>query len=343
MTGNAVRNNAGVGIDLEGGTEDADGRTANDAGDADDGPNRLQNYPDIQSATVNSSGEVTVSYAVDSDPSLTSAGASAYPLRINLYRADGDQEEGFGIVGQDTYTATDYNGCGAPPCTKTITVTSLVSVTQSDFITATATDADGNTSELSAPSSQLPVEFAAIDAQPSGEAQVTLTWSTLTETGNDGFYVERQVDNASFADVGFRAGAGTTTETQRYRFVDRDVPFGAERVTYRLRQVDVDGDVQRSKPVVVTFGAAETLKLGAPRPNPIRSTATLNVTVPETQGDVDLVLYDLLGRPVRRFDTSTLRGRTPLQVSAEGLAAGTYVLRLTGAGQSVAQKVTVIR
>ena len=342
ITGNAIQSNTGVGIDLEGGTEDADGRTANDAGDADDGPNRLQNYPEIQSAIV-SSGDVTLTYLVDSDPTLTSAGASAYPLTINLYRADADQEEGFGIVGQDTYTATDHGGCGTPPCTKTITVTSLIGVTQSDFITATATDANGNTSELSAPSSQLPVEFAGIDAQPSGDTEATLTWSTLSETGNDGFYIERRVDAAAFADVGFRKGAGTTTETQRYRFVDRDVPFGAERVTYRLRQVDVDGDVQRSEPVAVTFGAGKTLELGAPRPNPATTQATVNVTVPKNVEDAELVLFDLLGRPVRRINTSALQGRAPLQVSTEGLAAGTYIFRLTGAGQSVAQKVTVVR
>lgn len=151
------------------------------------------------------------------------------------------------------------------------------------------------------------------------------------------------MDDAAFADVGFRKGAGTTTETQRYRFVDRDVPFGAERVTYRLRQVDVDGDVQRSEPVAVTFGAGKTLELGAPRPNPATTQATVHVTVPENVEDAELVLFDLLGRPVRRINTSALQGRAPLQVSTEGLAAGTYVLRLTGAGQSVAQKVTVVR
>lgn len=343
ISGNGIGNNTGIGIDLESSGEDADGRTPNDAGDADTGPNRLQNYPEIQSATVNPSGEVTLTYLVDSDPSLTGSGASAYPLTVDLYRADADMQEGLGIVGQDTYTATDYGGCGSAPCTKTVTVTSLVSVTQSDFITATATDADGNTSELSAPSQQLPVEFADINAQISGDTDVTLTWSTLSETGNDGFYIERRVDGAPFAEIGVREGAGTTTETQRYRFVDRGVPFGAERVAYRLRQVDVDGEVDRSEPVAVTFGAGERLTLTAPQPHPVTTQATVNVRVPENVEDATLVLYDLLGRPVRRFEASALKGRVPVQVSTGDLAAGTYILRLTGADQTVTQKITVVR
>jgi hypothetical protein len=343
ISGNGIGNNTGIGIDLDSSGEDADGRTPNDPGDADTGPNRLQNYPEILSAEVTSTDFVTLTYRVDSDPSLTGSGASAYPLTINVWRADSDREEAFGIVGEDTYTAADYNDCSAPPCTKTITLESVIDVDEPDFITATATDADGNTGEISATPQQLPVEFASIDAQISGETDVTLTWSTLAEAGNDGFYVERQVDGTAFTQIGFRKGAGTTTETQRYRFVDRSVPFGAERVTYRLRQVDVDGGVDRSEPVAVTFEAGKRLRLPTPVPHPITTRATVNLTVPETVEDARLVLYDLLGRPVRRFSSGELQGRVPLQLSTDGLAAGTYLLRLTGDGQTATQKITVVR
>ncbi len=50
ILGNEIYGNGGLGIQLSGGTEDAFLVTANDALDADTGPNTLQNYPVLQSA-----------------------------------------------------------------------------------------------------------------------------------------------------------------------------------------------------------------------------------------------------------------------------------------------------
>ena len=46
---NSIFSNEGLGIDLVGGDEDAQGRTANDLKDPDAGPNNLQNKPVIVS------------------------------------------------------------------------------------------------------------------------------------------------------------------------------------------------------------------------------------------------------------------------------------------------------
>ncbi|MGH3145206.1 MAG: hypothetical protein ACRDTR_05330, partial [Rubrobacter sp.] len=67
---NRIYANGGLGIDLAGGTENANGVTANDTGDPDNGPNGLQNFPLISSATrSNSSGLTTISGKLNSDPS----------------------------------------------------------------------------------------------------------------------------------------------------------------------------------------------------------------------------------------------------------------------------------
>jgi hypothetical protein len=65
ISGNSIDSNGGLGIDLF--SESGGGVTLNDSGDGDDGANRLQNYPVLQSA-MTSSGATTVSGTLNSSP-----------------------------------------------------------------------------------------------------------------------------------------------------------------------------------------------------------------------------------------------------------------------------------
>jgi hypothetical protein len=106
----------------------------------------------------------------------------------------------------------------------------------------------------------LPVEFVALNARlQSGESSrtVVLSWRTASETNNAGFAVQRRTAaKGSWSKVGRVDGAGTTTRPQRYRFSDEDIPFAAERLTYRLRQIDTDGSATLSDSVTVTRSGA---------------------------------------------------------------------------------------
>ncbi|HEY2413676.1 MAG TPA: hypothetical protein VGI40_15610 [Pirellulaceae bacterium] len=134
ILGNHIFSNTkGLGIDLSG-----DGVTPNDLEDADNGPNKLQNFPEISSATA-VVGQLAVTYAVPSDPSN-----SQYPLRIEFFKADDGGTQGQTFVGSDTYTAAQAG------VESSVTFTPAIAVAAGDKIVATATDAAGNTSEFSA-------------------------------------------------------------------------------------------------------------------------------------------------------------------------------------------------
>lgn len=142
FTGTAVRvlanslyNNLFLGIDLGG-----DGVTPNDAGDGDGGPNLTMNHPQIFGASyLPGSNQVEVMFSVDSDPAN-----HTYPLRIDAYATDRDEPmQGRYWLGFDTYS-TD----GA---TETRTFDLSDDFVTGGMVALTATDADGNTSELSAP------------------------------------------------------------------------------------------------------------------------------------------------------------------------------------------------
>jgi hypothetical protein len=188
----------------------------------------------------------------------------------------------------------------------------------------------------------LPVELVRFIARLDGEA-VRLTWATASETGNAGFGVERSVDGSAFKRVAYLEGAGTTTESQVYRHVDRSVPFAAKRIRYRLRQVDYDGAVTYSSEVEVRRGDARAFALHQPHPNPASGPVTIRYELTERQ-KVRLDAYDALGRRVqtlvRRWQPA---GRNEVTFDAGGLASGVYVIRLRAGGRVQAQTVTVLR
>jgi hypothetical protein len=83
-------------------------------------------------------------------------------------------------------------------------------------------------------------------------------------------------------------------------------------------------------------------------PNPFRGTASLAFEV-ATHGTVELAVYDVAGRHVRTFargvvqpgrHTTTWDGRNE---SGKLVTSGTYFVRLAGPGESVSQRLTVLR
>jgi hypothetical protein len=196
---------------------------------------------------------------------------------------------------------------------------------------------------LASDSEPLPVELARLQAQVRQEA-VRLTWTTASETGNAGFRVQRRAgdaDKGSWTTVGSVKGEGTTTEPTSYRYVDEELPYEADRLTYRLKQVDTDGSASYSKEVTVKREVKEAELLGT-HPNPAQTHATLRYAVPERQ-DVKIHLYDVLGRRVRTVVDGEREGRQEMQVDLSELPSGTYFLRLRAGGQTKTRQVTVVR
>ena len=191
-------------------------------------------------------------------------------------------------------------------------------------------------------STALPVELAAFDATRDGNT-VQLTWQTASETNNAGFYVQRAVDGGSFTDLGFREGRGTTTEAQTYRFTDRDLPYDATIVQYRLRQVDTDGSTEFSDAVTVELSSPNAVQLFGSAPNPLVEQGEIRYALPQAM-DVELAVYDLLGRRVATLASGQKQARRHvIQVNASNWTSGTYLVRLTAGDQVLTRRMTVIK
>ncbi|MBR4689668.1 MAG: T9SS type A sorting domain-containing protein, partial [Bacteroidales bacterium] len=78
---------------------------------------------------------------------------------------------------------------------------------------------------------------------------VELHWQTASESNNEGFVILRSFDGVNFEEIAEVMGAGTSTGTINYMYVDEDDKTGM--VYYKLRQVDFDGKTKESKIVAV--------------------------------------------------------------------------------------------
>jgi hypothetical protein len=130
---NSIYSNGDLGIDLN-----EDGITPNDRKDKDFGPNRLQNKPNLTSATTTGT-RITIEGRLNSTPNRT------FTIRFFANRASEPRGyEGRTFLGRKS-VKTDANG--------EISFTSVLSeeVQAERRITATATGPGRNTSEFSAP------------------------------------------------------------------------------------------------------------------------------------------------------------------------------------------------
>jgi hypothetical protein len=217
---------------------------------------------------------------------------------------------------------------------------------------------------LGASSQPLPVELTAFEAALDGGEAVRLTWTTASETNNAGFHVERarlerahvehaSDDGASDEDVGdagvvwervgFVDGAGTTSEARRYRYRDAALPFGAERLRYRLRQVDLDGTTSVGPEVEVTLSAPERVALHAPYPNPLVGRATLRYELPQA-ARVRLAVYNALGQRMAVLaEEEQPAGRKEIALEARRWPSGMYFVRLEVGSAAYTRKLTIVR
>ena len=169
IRGNSIYSNAEGAIPLENSTLGIDlmsggslGLTPNDLDDADNGPNRNQNFPLITSA-VSAGGDTTIHGRFNSTPGSE--------FTIDFYANDSclgrpqDYYEGKQYLGSAPLT-TDGGGDASIDV-----VLSGVTITADQVVTATATDANGNTSEFS----QRIVTSATPSAANPGNAPITLS------------------------------------------------------------------------------------------------------------------------------------------------------------------------
>jgi endonuclease I len=158
---------------------------------------------------------------------------------------------------------------------------------------------------------------------------VLLTWTTASETENAAFLVFR--DNNYLGTI---EGAGTTSVTQHYEYVDRAVTPG-RTYTYVLNDIDYSGKIRPHENMSVSISIPSEGQLilsegsiGDVYPNPFNPVAILPISLIENT-DVKISLYDILGQKSRDILSENFaKGDYSIPINATSLPSGAYILHV---------------
>ncbi|MFA7419061.1 MAG: T9SS type A sorting domain-containing protein [Melioribacteraceae bacterium] len=197
----------------------------------------------------------------------------------------------------------------------------------------------------------LPVELTSFTAQQK-YSYVTLNFQTAAEVNNYGFEIERsslsnthlaknlQLEAHNWIRIGFLQGHGNSNSPKHYTFEDNNPP--AEKLQYRLKQIDFDGKYEYSKTIEVDVAGPANYQLLQNYPNPFNPVTTISYEIPKYEF-VSLKIFDLLGKEIATLvnEHKPAGNHTALFKLNPTLASGMYFYQLT-AGSFVDTKKLII-
>jgi len=193
--------------------------------------------------------------------------------------------------------------------------------------------------EISSPI--VPVELVSFNYELI-DGSVKLSWITGTEINNSGFSVERKTPlDEKWDEVGFVPGSGTTTEYRSYNFIDESVIPG--NYSYRLKQIDYNGQYEYSNEIEVELSSPEKFSLEQNYPNPFNPSTIIRYAIGSKQF-VQLKLFDVLGKEIITLvDEEKSAGTYEVEFYAKGLSSGIYFYKIQSGSFADIKKMILLR
>lgn len=183
----------------------------------------------------------------------------------------------------------------------------------------------------------LPVELISFSGYNENR-QNFLNWSTASEINNDKFEVERSANPQNgFEKIGEVQGAGNSTETLTYQFIDEN-PMNATNY-YRLRQVDFDGKFEYSAIIAINNEFGEQFNI---YPNVTTKDVIVNFNH-NKKSKLKFVLSDLTGRKMVNVNYPVENGNNSIVINLSKFKAGTYFLSVYEDDEEILKSSKIIK
>jgi hypothetical protein len=186
--------------------------------------------------------------------------------------------------------------------------------------------------------SPLPITLLSFEAQPVLE-NVIITWTTLSETNNDYFTVERSKDGLNFEALLEVDGAGNSNDILNYKVTDFSPYKGISY--YRLKQTDYDGKYAYSNIKVVEFNKPIQSQewIMFPNPSNLNGVYVKRLNAEETQ--LKITLIELSGKVISSSIINKDKTNNQFFIEFENIANGTYFLELNDGNKIILNKIVL--
>lgn len=178
----------------------------------------------------------------------------------------------------------------------------------------------------------FPLEWLGFQAIQVGE-DVELDWQTRSEVNTLQFDIERSADGLMFEKIGTTPARNTSQEVHSYTFADQRVARSRiDKVFYRLKQIDLDGQFSYSKVVSVHLEPSDMGQLIC-YPNPFDQILTIEYAT-AIPGSASLRVVNSLGQTM--YTSRRLSIEETQKISTVSWPSGVYFVSLESeTGQQV--------
>ncbi|MBI2968071.1 MAG: hypothetical protein HYY40_09700 [Bacteroidetes bacterium] len=168
------------------------------------------------------------------------------------------------------------------------------------------------------------------------EKKAFLYWTTASETNNDYFTVERAApsqhppsgEGMNWTVIGTVEGAGNSSATLNYEFVDAELPLSTATATfyYRLKQTDYDGRYTYSNIIALSEKSGNVFSVALSQ-NPVYENLEL-IVMANDLSECSVRLIDISGKVTINKKYLIVEGINFLQMDLPGAISGTYFLAI---------------
>ena len=220
------------------------------------------------------------------------------PYVVNTNTRVNDSDEDGGPFGNTTILTLPVNGSAVVLDSDTIQYSPNASFTGSDslqYLTCDQYNLCDTAWLFINVVNPLPVELSHFSGSRGG-GWIKLKWTTLSESGNDHFDIEKSADGKFFRKQGLVKGFGTSSMIHQYDFKEPD--SGEPILYYRLKQFDYNGAFDFSPVIALTLKGKGNLSLRL-FPNPVSRERELDIHINGLPAGKDLLrITDITGRIV---------------------------------------------